>query len=171
MAVSEASYRPDLPDFGVYAHWPTRGVGWIHPQDISVASRLIPSYRVFERVAYTEPYYLLLYGDQRLRVRPTLWRRVPDLDVRVGDQVELLSDFGRFEPGIATVTEVFANFTRGGFEFVMRRGNMILPQRLERQQFRLVTVRYRLRSGYFPHPSPKYSPPADAQLLNVGDLS
>lgn len=164
-------YRPDLPDFGVYAHWPAPGVSWIHPDDVSRVLNLIPSHRVFERVRFDGCYYHLRYGQHRLRVRPTMWTRVPNLDVRVGDQIELLSDLGRFEPGIARVVEVFANFRSGDFEFVARRGNMILPQRLRRENFRTLSVRHRLRSGYTIHQLPKFVPPADLELLDVGDLS
>lgn len=165
-----SSYRPDLPDFGVFAHWPATGIAWIHPHDIGTALRLIPSQRVFERLRFDGSYYHLRYGQHRLRVRPCLWTLVPVIDVRVGDRIELLSHFGRFEPGIATVSEVLANFNRGGLEFVARRGNMLLPQRLNRDQFRVLAPRHRLRSGHLTHQPPKFCPPADIELLNVGDL-
>lgn len=165
------TYRPDLPDFGVYARWPAPGISWIHPHDVSTAVRLIPSQRVFERVRFDDSYYHLRYGSLRLRVRPSMWTRVPQLDARVGDQVELLSDFGRFDPGIATITDVFANYSHGGFEFVVRRGNMKLPHRLERDHFRVLTKRYCLRSGHFDHQPARFCPPADIELLDVGNLS
>ena len=164
------SYRPNLPDFGIYAHWPTPGYSWIHPHDVSVALRLIPSRRVFERSRFDGTYYHLRYGVQRLRVRPSSWTGVSAVDVRVGDCVELLSDFGRFEPGIATVKEVFASASGEKFEFVVRRGTMVLPTRFSREQFRLLTRRYRLRTGYFDHQLPKFIPPPDAELLDVGEL-
>ncbi|MGN6543619.1 MAG: DUF6960 family protein [Aureliella sp.] len=164
-------YRPDLPDFGVYSQWPAPGHSWIHPHDIAVASRLIPSGRVFERVRYDGTHYHLHYGRIRLRVRPSMWLRVPSPDVRVGDRVELLSHFGRFEPGIATVTEIFAKGEHAALEFFVRRRGMTLPQPLSRDQFRLVSVRHKLRSPTFFHPLPKFLPPADMELLNVGDLS
>lgn len=164
------SYRPDLPDFGVYSDWPAPGHSWIHPHDIALASRLIPSRRVFERVRYDGTYYHLRYGSIRLRVRPSMWTRVPSVDVRVGDRVELLNHFGRFEPGIATVTEIFARLEQATFEFSVRRGSMELPQRLVRDQFRLLSTRHKLRSPAFTHPVPKFLPPADLELLNVGDL-
>lgn len=163
-------YRPDLPDFGVYNHWPAPGHSWIHPHDIALVTRLIPSRRVFERVRDDGTYYHLRYGSIRLRVRPSMWTRVPSLDVRVGDRVELLSHFGRFEPGIATVTEIFAKLEQGDFQFAVRRGNMLLPQRLSREQFRLIATRYKLRSPTFAHRVPKFQPPPDLELLNVGDL-
>jgi hypothetical protein len=121
-------------------------------------------------VRFDGTYYHLHYGSVRVRVRASMWSRVPSLDVRVGERVELLSDFGRFEPGIATVIEVFAKLNEGSFEFVVRRGSMVLPQRLDRQQFRKLTTRHRLRETAFAHPLPKFLPPADLELLNVGDL-
>ena len=168
--LQDSSYRPALPDFGVYTHWPVQGCGWIHPHDIGTALRLIPSRRVFERLRFDGSYYYLRYGNHRLRVRPSMWLRVPEVDVRVGDRVELLSGFGRFDPGIATVTEVLFNSSRQSFEFVMRRGAMVLPQRLGREQFRLLSRRYRLRSSHVSQQPPRFCPPADIELLNVGDL-
>ena len=166
-----SSYRPDLPDFGIYARWPEVGCSWIHPQDVAAALRLLPSRRVLERWRFDGTYYHLRYGMRRLRVRPSFWTRVDRVDVRVGDRVELLSDFGRLEPGIATVTEVFASARGESFEFVMRRGAMVLPARFHREQFRVLTRRPRLRTGTFDHQLPKFVPPHDIELLNVGELS
>ncbi len=101
----EVAYRPDLPDFGVYLHWPAAGLDWIHPDDLPVAERWIPSPRVFRRFHYDGNYYHLQYGDSTLRVQPTMWTSVPRIDVQVGDQVELLSQFGQKDPCIATIED------------------------------------------------------------------
>jgi hypothetical protein len=165
------SYRPDLPDFGVYIHWPAPGFSWIHPHDIALAAQLIPSRRVFQRVRFDDTYYHLRYGRKLIRVRPTLWTRMPMTDVLVGDRIELSSQFGRNDPGLACVVDVLANRQRDGFEYVLRRGEMVLPKSFRRDEFRLLSVRHRLRSGYYAHPAAQYSPPADLERLDVGDLS
>ncbi len=164
------SYRPDLPDFGAYLFWPSDGVSWIHPHDIAVARQLLPSRRVFQRVRYDETYYHLHYGHHRIRVRPTMWTQLPACDVQVGDQVELLSLLGQEEPGIATVAEILANRGATGFEFRLRRTRMVLPKIFVREQFRLIRNRHRLRVGYYTHQSPRFVPPQDIELLNVGEL-
>lgn len=165
------SYRPALPDFGVYTHWPSAGFSWIHPHDIALAGRLIPSRRVFQRVRFDDTYYHLRYGRKQIRVRPTLWTLMPPADVHVGDQVELRCNFQRNEPGLASVVEVLANRQLDGFDFILRRGQMILPRSFTRSDFHLLSVRHHLRSGYYEHPVAKYSPPVDLEKLDVGDLS
>ncbi len=68
--------RPDLPDDGVYLSWPETGEHWIHGDDRELASRWIPSSRVFHRVLWDGDYYHLYYGHELIRVRPSMWLRV-----------------------------------------------------------------------------------------------
>ncbi|MCC6507966.1 MAG: hypothetical protein IT423_02590 [Pirellulaceae bacterium] len=165
------SYRPDLPDYGAYLRWPVAGTDWIHPDDIALAESLIPSARVFRRLQYDGQYYHVQYGTVMLRVRPTMWTQMPVCDVQVGDRVEIISRFGQQDPGIAIVADVLANRSADNYEFRLQRGEMSLPQLFVREQFQLLTLRYRLRSGYYIHQPARFAPPADMVMLNVGDLS
>ena len=167
---TEVAYRPDLPDFGVYLHWPAAGLDWIHPDDISLAERWIPSPRVFQRVHYDGTYYHLEYGPSRLRVRPTMWTSVPRIDVQVGDQVELLSHFGQKDPCVATIEDIYCQRAEGQVEFWLRRGQMTLPQSFCRSDFRPLALRHHLRTGYYIHQPPRFFPPADLELLKVDSL-
>lgn len=160
-----------MPDFGAYLVWPTAGIDWIHPDDIELASRLIPSRRVFHRIRFDGVYYHLEYGAIRIRVKPTMWIGLQRCDVLVGDRVELISHFGQYDPGIATIVDVHCNRSGDGFEFRLRRTEMTIPAIFTRNQFRLLAQRCRLRVGYFPHEPPKYSPPPDIELLYVGELT
>ena len=167
----EVAYRPDLPDFGVYLSWPMPGKDWIHPDDWPLAERWIPSSRVFQRVAYDGTWYHLLYGSQKLRVRPSMWTAVPAVDVQVGDQVELLSRFGQQDACVAWIDGITCSRADGPIDFWLRRGEMTLPQSFCRSDFRPLSLRHRLRTGYYIHQPPKFFPPADLELLKFDSLS
>lgn len=97
---------PEMPDCGVYLVWPSDGYDWIHPDDIALVERWIPSTRVFRRHSFDGEYYRLQYGDQIVRVKPTMWRRVEDEGFSVGDRIEILSHFQQNEPGLGLITEI-----------------------------------------------------------------
>ena len=79
---------PEIADCGVYLVWPNEGLGWIHPDDVARVERWIPSTRVFRRHSFDGEYYRLQYGEQVVRVKPTMWRRVDDEGFSIGDRVE-----------------------------------------------------------------------------------
>lgn len=84
---------PDLetdPKHGFYPWWPQDGDGWVHPEDVAEARRLIPSPRIWRRDGEQGEYVVLHYGELRLRVKHTLWREAPSEGFEVGDQVEVL---------------------------------------------------------------------------------
>ncbi len=168
---NEISYRPDLPDFGVYLAWPAPGLGWVHPDDVGLAERWIPSPRVFERCRFDGEYYHLRYGEATIRVRPTMWTGVSEIDVQVGDQVELLSQFGRQDPCVAWVEDIHCLRAEGQIQYWLRRGQMTLPQSFQRSDFRPIALRHHLRTGYYIHQPPRFFPPADLELLKVESLS
>lgn len=164
---TEVAYRPDLPDFGMYLHWPMPGVDWIHPDDIGLAEGLIPGPRVFQRFHFDGVYYHLQYGSSVLRVRPSMWTRAVDIDVAVGDRVELFSHFGQQDPCVATIEEIHCHRAEGHVEYWLRRREMTLPQSFCRSDFRPLALRHHLRTGYYIHQPPRFFPPADLELLKV----
>jgi len=97
---------PEMPDCGVYLVWPNEGLGWIHPDDVAQVESWIPSTRVFRRHSFDGEYYRLQYGEQVVRVKPTMWRRVDDEGFSIGDRVEILSHFQENEPGLGIITEI-----------------------------------------------------------------
>ena len=56
---------PPLPDYGCIARWPEDGQGFIHPDDVAVTNKLIPSERVLRRDHFDGSYYHVRYGDAR----------------------------------------------------------------------------------------------------------
>jgi hypothetical protein len=135
------SLRPDLPDWGVYLRWPAEGVDWIHPEDLDVAQALIPGPRVLKRVRWDGDYYYLQYGPQRLRVRPSLWLRVPDLDLEVGQQVEVLSCDLRNDPGIFRIAEIMYSTATLAIEYHLLSTSMELTKKFAREDLRPVNQR------------------------------
>jgi hypothetical protein len=100
---------PDLkrPPFQVVLlRWPRDGDDWIHPDDRQLAHSLLPSDRVFRCEDTEGPYNVLTYGHRLLRIEPVLWQEVPDEGLRIGDQVEVLSRWGKNWPRIAVIQEI-----------------------------------------------------------------
>ncbi len=169
--IFETSYRPELPDWGVYLTWPTEGQSWVHPSDVSLALRLIPSGRVFHRTRWDRTFYQLHYGELTIRVRPTLWVRVDSVDLQVGQQVELLPRNGANEPGIFTVREILFCPRKQEIEFAISQRGMTVPKKFSRDDLRPLHVVHSLRSGFFQHLPQTSNFPPDLELLNVGELT
>ena len=101
------------PKYGVFPWWPEDGDGWIHPEDVADARRLIPSDRVFRRDGghpaqrrVGGPFVVLHYGDVMLRVRRTLWQEVEPEGFEIGDWVEVRTRGLANEPRTGTIREV-----------------------------------------------------------------
>lgn len=165
------SYRPELPDFGVYPKWPMPGEEWIHPEDRQAAGKLAPSQRVFRRHKWDGEYYWLEYGEQSYRVKPSMWLPVPAVDLRVGEQVEVLQSKGDHDPGIFHVADIFFNLQLREVEFFLRRGEMRLASPFQRQALRPLHVKHRLRERTFEFKPPRDLTPESVELLNVGEVT
>ena len=94
------------PRYGYYPWWPLDGDVWIHPEDVAIARRMIPSRRIWRRDGESGQYVVLHYGDVRLRVLPTLWKEVRGEGLEVGDWVEVLSRMGRNKYRISRLREI-----------------------------------------------------------------
>lgn len=99
------------PRYGHYPWWPEDGDAWLHPEDVALARRTIPSPRVWRtdgRIANTsgDPFIVLQYGGDRLRVRPRLWQEVPRPAFEIGDLVEVLPHGMQNDPVTGRVREV-----------------------------------------------------------------
>ncbi len=165
------SYRPELPDWGAYLRWPSNGDEWIHPQDVELVRRLIPSRRVFRRSQWDGEFYHLHYGEKSFRVRPSMWVRVPDIDLDVGQQVELLSCQQRNDPGIYRIADIYFVPASGEIEYGLQSEELRLKRKFHRDDLRPLHVKHHLRSGYYEHPPATASIPDDVELLDVGKLT
>ena len=94
------------PRYGYYPWWPQDGEDWVHPEDVAIARRMIPSQRIWRHDGDAGPFIILHYGDVRIRVRPTLWKEVRGEGLEVGDWVEVLSRMGKNKYRIGRIREV-----------------------------------------------------------------
>ena len=78
------------PKYGHYPWWPEEGDDWVHPDDVVLARRMIPSQRIWRRDGTADGYALIHYGDLQLRVRHILWVEASYEGFDVGDLVEIL---------------------------------------------------------------------------------
>jgi hypothetical protein len=166
-----ASYRPALPDWGVYLRWPGNGEAWIHPQDIGLVRGLVPSRRVFRRSRWDGEFYHLHYGELRFRVRPSMWVRVPNIDLEVGQQVELLSSQQKNDPGIFRIAGILFVPARGEIEYALHGEELTLKRKFSRDDLRPLQVQHQLRAGFYEHPPATSNLPEDIELLDVGKLT
>lgn len=166
-----AGYRPALPDWGVYLRWPSDGDAWIHPEDVDLVRRLIPSRRVFRRSAWDGEFYQLHYGELTFRARPSMWVRVPDTDLEVGQQVELLSRHQENDPGIFRIAGIFFVPATSEVEYALLNDELTLKRRFSRADVKPLQVKHILRVGYYEHPPVTSDIPDDVELLDVGRLT
>ncbi|MEM9353642.1 MAG: hypothetical protein AAGA92_11570 [Planctomycetota bacterium] len=105
------------PRYGYYPWWPEDGNDWVHPEDVELARRLIPSTRVFRRDGEQGEYVVLHYGEHRLRVKRTLWKEVQTEGFEIGGWVEVLSRGYANTPRTAMVQEVHWDKRRRRLEY------------------------------------------------------
>ena len=120
---------------GVYPWWPEPGTDWIHPDDVPLAERWIPSDRVFHRADGDDGYSVLRYGEEKIRVRPTMWLEVPSDGYEVGDLIEVKSRMGRLTPFVATILNMFWNRHAQVIEYELSEAGCRLPRRYRADEF------------------------------------
>lgn len=113
--------------YGVYP-WPAgHDADWIHPDDLEEASLLLPSDRVFRRLAIEDDYVVLGYGAARIRVRPKLCRVIPGDGLDIGDSVEVQSLLGRNDPIVGLVGEMRCPLREDSIAYYLRKAERLLP--------------------------------------------
>ncbi len=140
---------PDMPDCGVYLVWPMEGSQWIHPEDAELASQWIPSTRVWRRSQWEDGYYRLHYGNQTIRVRPSMWHRVDDEGFSIGDPVEILGRFLENEPCIGKVVEIRFHKPSGRIHYTIESRELALPRPFLTEDLRRLEEKVHLRASDF----------------------
>lgn len=114
------------PKYGYYPWWPQDGNDWVHPEDIELARKMIPSQRVFRREGSSEALVVLRYGDVRLRVRRTLWEEVEPEGFEIGDVVEVRSRGMKNEPRTGVIAEMLWDEQEVGLRYqIMDRDHVV----------------------------------------------
>ncbi|TWT88768.1 hypothetical protein Mal64_22560 [Pseudobythopirellula maris] len=110
------------PAFGYYPWWPKTPPGessdeWVHPDDRERAKGVIPGPRVWRRDGQEGPYVILHYGDERLRVRRTLWCEVEPEGWEIGDEVSVRPLGMKNDPVIGFIRERLWDETEGAMRY------------------------------------------------------
>lgn len=126
------------PNYRVYSRWPEDGDAWIHPADVRLVRRLIPSARVFRYDGREGKFLVLKYGRFRVRVLPSLREAIRGDGFDLGDQVEVCSRMGKNRPFVATISEMHWNAHHRVIHYRLRRRNMTLARPYTAEDFRAV---------------------------------
>jgi hypothetical protein len=94
------------PKYGCFLRWPQDGNDWLHPNDVALARKMIPSQRIFRRDGQEGDFHCLHYGNIMIRARPALWQEVSHEGFDVGDWIEVLSHGMRNEPRTGLIREM-----------------------------------------------------------------
>lgn len=120
---------PADPTYGYFSRWPEDGDGWVHPEDIELARRLLPSFRIWRREGTEGPYRVHRYGAERLRLRPALWIEAPYEGFDVGDPVAVRSQLKHHDPLLGFVREVLWDEHLSAVVYQLERLGMPLAER------------------------------------------
>lgn len=153
---------PKLPDYGCIYRWPQDGQGFIHPDDVPLATKVFPSERVFRRDRFDGSYYHYSYGKIRFRLRPSMWLQVQSDGIDVGDSVETTGLGLERELFVAQVWGMYYVRRKGCILYRLRRGDSTLvPNLYPANHLRLLTDKSVIREGEIPHPEPKWNGKGD----------
>lgn len=114
----------------------------VHPEDLWLAERLLPGQRIFQKRDLDSEYNLLIYGRHQIRVRPTMWVETPEPPFKLGEQVEVRSQFGRLNPQIARIHQVIWNGRARRIEYELAALGRKIPGR-----FTVADLRSTKRTG------------------------
>ncbi|KAA5546188.1 hypothetical protein FYK55_04670 [Roseiconus nitratireducens] len=147
---------PQLPDYGCLLRWPENGQGFIHPDDVAVATQLIPSPRVFRRVRFDQVYYHYTYGQQRFRLRPVMWLPVRFEGIDIGDQVETVGLGLERDRFVAHVWGMYYVRRKGCILYRLRRGDQVVAKLMAAHQMRVLTDKAKIRPQVTQYPTPRW---------------
>src|SRR5947209_6457546 len=73
--------------YGLYQWFEEHGRGLIHDDDLESFLRFLPNGKVFHCAGVEGEYLLLSYGEHQFRVKPTLFKAVPQPQKTIGERV------------------------------------------------------------------------------------
>jgi hypothetical protein len=152
---------PQLPDYGFIPRWPQDGQGFIHPDDVTVATRCFPSERVLRRDRFDGVYYHYSYGALRFRLRPSMWLKVKSEGIDIGDAVETTGTSMERDLFVAQVWGMYYVRRKGCILYRLRRSETTVPNLYPASHLRALTDKSTVRPGDTKHPAPKWSGSGD----------
>ena len=132
-----------LPKHGVCLWWPDDFETLVHPDDLKLASELVPSDRILEQRRCDDEadreagYVAYHYNDLAFRARPSLWVELQSDGYLIGDQVQLRSEMGKRRPIVSEIIGIFWHRNRQRIEYTLSRLDLPLPKRFVAKEFRL----------------------------------
>lgn len=147
---------PQFPQYGCFFRWPEDGQGWIHPSDVPLVLRCLPSERVFRRDSFDGVYYHYRYGGLNFRLRPCLWRTVAGEGFDVGDQVETIGVGLQRELFVGEIAGMYYVQRKGRILYRLRQADQLVPRLYSSDQLRQLTEKAKVRPGDVGHPPPKF---------------
>lgn len=127
--ISSFDSKPDLKlpiRHGVFLWGVDRLSEWVHADELELAAEIVPGHRVFRRepceneTDRDEGFAKLWYGRQSFRAKPIVWLEVDHENFAVGDRVEVKSDYGKRQPGLASIVEMKWNRYQKRIEYALR---------------------------------------------------
>ena len=121
--------KPDLKmpiRHGVFLWGTNRLSEWVHADELELAAGIVPGYRAFRREPCESEsdrdngFARLWYGEQSFRAKPIVWLEVEPEGFHVGQRVEVKSDYGKRQPGLATIVEIKWNRYEKRIEYSLR---------------------------------------------------
>ena len=137
--------------------WPEDGQSFIHPSDVPLVSRLVPSERVLRRDSFDGTYYHYRYGDHTFRLRPCLWLPIKAEGFDLGDEVETLGVGMERELFIGVITGMYFVRRKGRILYRLRRGDQTMKRLYVSEHLRLLKDKQRVRKGEINHPAPTWN--------------
>ena len=150
--------QPRFPQYGCFLRWPQSGVGWVHPEDAALATRIVPSGRVLRRESFDGTFYHHRYGQYRLRTRPTMWLPLPGEGAELGDEVEVIGRMFERELYVGHLAAMVLVPRKGRVLYRLARAGVLGSRWYLREHFRVLEVKAKLRpGGEVRHPVPQWN--------------
>ncbi|MCM2373202.1 hypothetical protein NB063_21535 [Rhodopirellula sp. ICT_H3.1] len=137
--------------------WPENGQEFIHPEDVSLVSRLIPSERVLRRDSFDGAFYHYRYGDLSFRLRPCMWLPIQGEGLDIGDEVETVGLGMERDLFIGVINGMYYVRRKARILYRLRRGDQTLNKLFVQEHLRLLTNKQRVRQGEIEHPTPTWN--------------
>lgn len=137
--------------------WPENGQEFIHPEDVSLVTGLIPSERVLRRESFDGQYYHYRYGDSSFRLRPCMWLPIQGEGLDIGDEVETVGIGMERDLFVGVITGMYYVRRKGRILYRLRRGEQLLKKLFLQKHLRLLSEKQRVRQGDVEHPTPTWN--------------
>lgn len=147
---------PQFPEYGIFPRWPADGHSWIHPDDVPIVVRCLPSERVMRRESFDGTYYHFRYGKLRFRLRPCLWMKVAAEGLDVGDRVETIGLGMERERFVAQIYGMYFVRRKGRILYRLKKPNQLVPHLFTADQLRLLKSKAKVRASDQQHPQPRW---------------